>query len=106
MVCLCTLQSGHMDGPLIPPHPRRGTGHEGYDPEEFYPTFNINGRRAQSLTYCPSLRNEAYSNELKELIWECLYKLPFYRPGIREVKRRIGRALVVTEGEEDSDGDE
>jgi hypothetical protein len=85
MVCLTQLEYGHIDG--------GEGGLEGYDPVPFQPTFRINGAMPRGRTYCPSLQAENYSNELKGLIFECLYEIPSHRPTIQAIKGRIGEAV-------------
>ncbi|EPE30892.1 Protein kinase-like (PK-like) [Glarea lozoyensis ATCC 20868] len=92
MVLLAELKEAHEDGA----HNSQGirtTGLEKANPEPILPNFQIDGRQADGRTYCLSLRDEAYSDELKDLIFQCLYEKPALRPTCQETKQRIGLAL-------------
>ncbi|KAH7389108.1 kinase-like domain-containing protein [Cadophora sp. MPI-SDFR-AT-0126] len=75
-------------------------------PEAYYPfnpstltpphtPFNIGNAPARGITYGTHLRATPYSNELKDMIHECLYEEPSHRPKLRNLKRRITDAIAT-----------
>lgn len=65
-------------------------------PEIFWPDFPINGQLAKGHTYCENLSayHEMYSEELRDLIFECLYDRPEHRPSLYKVKKRIAVGMI------------
>ncbi|EPE30901.1 Protein kinase-like (PK-like) [Glarea lozoyensis ATCC 20868] len=60
----------------------------------FEPDFKIGGDDARGRTYGPRLRTTTYSDELKSLIFECLYEIPTNLPTTAELKQRIGQGII------------
>ena len=55
----------------------------------FKPNWDILGEESKSLTYAKEIASFPYSQELKNLIWACLYEKPDNRPTLFELKRRV-----------------
>jgi hypothetical protein len=63
--------------------------------DPFVPQYDLNDQPPKGITYGVHLSHYPYSNELCDLIQECLYEKPAHRPGLIELKERV-RDLMET----------
>jgi hypothetical protein len=74
---------------LCPPDPK----------EPFLPQQNLRGNPPQGITFGTDLQAYPFSNQLLDLVQECLYEMPHHRPSLTELKENvtwgIGAALSV-----------
>lgn len=76
--------------------------------EPFVPGFTLNGAPARGIAYGINLQTfsinqgQNYSQEIIELIYECLYEKPVHRPTLVELKTRVrnGIEACIAAGEE------
>jgi hypothetical protein len=65
----------------------------------FTPSWTLKNAPAKGVTYCQNLHaynvdsSGTYSRALTDLIYECLYEIPYFRPSSRELKVRIAQAF-------------
>jgi hypothetical protein len=94
MVCLAELQEAHVDGAPdsngIP-----STGLDPADPQPILPDFQIQDGEAKGRTYCLSLRNETYSNELKDLISNVCARNHLFDRLAKRSNAELGRLLMA-----------
>ena len=62
----------------------------GPDPTQPFSPQSINDAAPKCRTFGYDMQPAAYSNALKDLIFECLYEVPAERPSIIELKERVG----------------
>jgi hypothetical protein len=75
--------------------------------DAFQPDFLINGRPARGITYGESITSDCpISNQLRDLIFECLYMDPSHRPSLKEIKDRVCRGHDATVVARDHVGDQ
>ena len=75
----------------------------------FIPNFNLNGSPPKCCTYGPELRAFSnkhnppgpYSNTLIDMVFECLYELPRWRPTAQQLRTRIARMFKPDQTEID-----
>jgi len=64
------------------------------DPSDpFIPDYNLNGAPPIGITYGVDLSVSSYSATLQDIIQECLYERPTFRPVTTELKRRIANNI-------------
>jgi hypothetical protein len=62
----------------------------GPDPTQPFTPHSINDAAPKCRTFGYDMQSAAYSNSLKDLIFECLYEVPAERPSTIELKDRVG----------------
>jgi hypothetical protein len=67
----------------------------GPDPSQPFTPQRINDAAPKCRTFGYDMQSAAYSNSLKDLIFECLYEIPGKRPSITELKDRVGFGYEV-----------
>jgi serine/threonine protein kinase len=79
----------------------------GPDPTQPFTPRSINDAAPKCRTFGYDMQSAAYSNSLKDLIFECLYEVPAERPSIIELKERVGFGYdVAINSNEANDGSE
>lgn len=59
----------------------------------FQPQFDINDDQSQDWTFGWNFQAFPYSKILKDLIYECLYETPEYRPELLDMRNRIAKGI-------------
>jgi hypothetical protein len=79
----------------------------GPDPTQPFTPQRVNDAAPKCRTFGYDMQSAAYSNALKDLIFECLYEIPAERPSIIELKDRVGFGYdVAINSNEANDGSE